>query len=276
MLSRLVLLMILGLPLAALDKRMPGAQILSGRHYVVESDADPADTRAMLDHLDRFHDHLARVFDGIAAPWNGQEVVRYCRDRPSFLAYGKANCPGFSEGWYGYQADATATAPAELVLMHLGTNRSVLQHEAFHRFMARAYPGIRAWPRWFDEGLADWIARGRFVDDRFTLPERIDPRDLTRVRDALSGGTFVPLERLMKLDNAGWNGDGQGLHYAEGYLFATWLMRVDDAPYRGLLRDFLLRLARDQDYDKAFAATIGTVGVTRIQQEWIEWLRALR
>jgi hypothetical protein len=60
--------------------------------------------------------------------------------------------------------------------MHLGNNRSVLQHEAFHRFMAGAYPGIRAWPRWFDEGLADWIARGRFVDERFTLPERWTPQ----------------------------------------------------------------------------------------------------
>ena len=141
------------LPGAALDQRMTDSHVLTGQRYVVESDAESVDSQAMLAHLDRFHAHLTKVFDGIAAPREGLEVVRYCRDRASFLAYGRAHCPGFSEGWYGYQLDATATAPAELVLMHLGNNRSVLQHEAFHRFMAAAYPGIRAWPRWFDEGI---------------------------------------------------------------------------------------------------------------------------
>ena len=260
----------------ALDQRMTDSRVLTGQRYVVESDAESVDSQAMLAHLDRFHAHLTKVFDGIAAPREGLEVVRYCRDRASFLAYGRAHCPGFSEGWYGYQLDATATAPAELVLMHLGNNRSVLQHEAFHRFMAAAYPGIRAWPRWFDEGLADWIARGRVVGERFTLPERLDPRDITRVRDALSAGTFVPLERLMQLDNATWNGEGQLLHYAEGYLFAAWLMQGEEAPYRGLMRDFLLRLAREQNYDRAFAATIGALGFPRVQQAWVEWVRALR
>lgn len=273
---RLLALLCVMMPLVALDQRMAGSQVFTGRHHVVESDAAPVDTQAALVHLDRFHDHLARVFEGIAAPPVGPEVVRYCRDRASFLAYGRAHCPGFSDGWYGYQLDATATSPAELVLMHLGNNRSVLQHEAFHRFMARAYPGIRAWPRWFDEGLAAWIARGRFVDERFTLPERLDPRDLARVRDALSAGTFVPLERLMTLDNTGWNGEGQLLHYAEGYLFAAWLMQAQEAPCRGLMRDFLLRLAKSQRYEKSLAATIGKVGLPRIQPAWIEWLRALR
>ena len=267
----LMLLPLLSLP--ALDQRLEGSQLSSGRHYEVESDADPADTKAMLDHLDRFHEHLASVFAELAPPAATRERVRYCRTRATFLAYGREHCPGFSEGWYGYQVDGDANTPGELVLMHLGGNRSVLQHEAFHRFMFRAYPGIRAWPRWFDEGLADWIARGRFVDGRFTVPERLDPADLTRVRDALSNGGFVPLERLMALDGAAWNGQGQALHYAEGYLLAAWLMRSEEAPSRGLLREFLLRLARTQQYQESFAATIGTVGVARLQTQWVEWLR---
>ena len=42
------------------------------------------------------------------------------------------------------------------------------------------------------------------------------------------------------------------------------------------MRDFLLRLAREQKYDQAFAATIGVVGLPRVQQAWVEWVRALR
>jgi hypothetical protein len=273
---RFGLLLVLMLPLRALDQRMAGSQIVTGQHYDVESDADPAETRTMLDHLERFHAHLSQVFAEISPPWTGHEVVRYCRDRPAFLAYGRAHCPGFSEGWYGYQVDATAEAPAELVLMHLGTNRSVLQHEALHRFMARAYPGIRAWPRWFDEGLADWIARGRFVDGTFTVPERLDPQDLMRVRDALSNRTLVPLERLLTLDNAAWNGEGQQLHYAEGYLLAAFLMRAEERPWNGQMRAFMLRLAHNQRYDESFRATLGEAGVARLQHDWSEWLRAQR
>ncbi len=273
---RIVVLVILLSPLVALDQQLSNSQVLTGRHYVVESDAALADATAMLDHLERFHEHLTTVFDGIGKPATTSEVVRYCRDRATFLAYGRQHCPGFSAGWYGYQVDGDATTPGEIVLMHLVTNRSVLQHEAFHRFMFRAFPGIRAWPRWFDEGLADWIARGRFVDGRFTMPEQLDAADLTRVRDALSNGSFVPLERLLSLDGPAWNGPAQSLHYAEGYLLAVWLMRSDEPPFRGLLREFLLHLARTQQYQEAFAATIGRVGVARMQPAWVEWLRARR
>lgn len=263
-------------PLGALEQRLSGSQVLVGKHYEMESDAEVADAQAALHHLDRFHAHLTEVFAGVGKPWDDREVVRYCGDRESFLAYGRKHCPGFSEGWYGYQAAATATAPAELVAMHLGSSRAVLQHEAFHLFMARAYPQIRSWPRWFDEGLADCIGRGRFVDGKFTLPEHVHAGDLQLMRDALSNETFVPLERLFRLDNAAWNGRGQLLHYAEAYLLVTWLMRSDEAPYRGLMRSFLLRLATEQRYEPAFAATFGTVGVTRLQREWVEWLRAVR
>jgi hypothetical protein len=262
--------------LAALEQRLAGSQVLEGRHYVVESDATPVESAAMLAHLDRFHDHLVEVFAGIGRPAAAPEVVRYCHDRATFLAYGQEHCPGFSAGWYGYQTDGDAATPGELVLQHLGANRSVLQHEAFHRFMFRAYPGIRAWPRWFDEGLADWMARGRFTAGRFSVPDRLDPGDLERVRAALADGTLVPLERLTALDGKAWNGPGQALHYAEGYLLAAWLMRDDEPPVRGLMRSFLVRLAESQDYQGSFAATVAAVGLPRLQGAWVAWLRAWR
>lgn len=273
---RLLLLVVVLSPLAGLEQRLTGSQVLLGKHYELKSDADPAIAQATLDHLDRFHVHLVEVFDGVAKPWDGREVVRYCSDRATFLAYGRKHCVGFSEGWYGYFAAATATAPAEVVAMHLGENRAALQHEVFHLFMARAYPKIRSWPRWFDEGLADCIGRGRFVNGKFTLPEQVNAGDLQLVRDALTNDTAVPLERLLKLDNTAWNGRSQLMHYAEAYLLATWLMRTEEAPYRGLMRSFLLRLAAEQRYEPAFAATFGAIGVTRLQRDWIAWIRAVR
>jgi hypothetical protein len=83
---RLFLLGMLLSPLAALDQRLTGSQVLVGKHYELESDAEVGDAQAALDHLDRFHAHLSEVFADVAKPWNGREVVRYCRDRATFLA----------------------------------------------------------------------------------------------------------------------------------------------------------------------------------------------
>lgn len=273
---RLLLLVLVSSPLFALEQRLTGSQVLVGKHFALESDADATVAQATLDHLDRFHVYLTGAFDGVVKPWEGREVVRYCSDRATFLAYGRKHCVGFSEGWYGYFAAATATAPAEVVAMHLGENRATLQHEVFHLFMARAYPKIRSWPRWFDEGLADCVGRGRFVNGTFTLPEQVNAGDLQLVRDAVSNDTLVPLARLLTLDATAWNGRSQLMHYAEAYLLTTWLMRSEEAPYRGLLKTFLLRLAAEQRYEPAFAATFGAIGITRLQRDWVAWIRAVR
>jgi hypothetical protein len=259
----------------ALEQRLSESHLLVGKNYEVESNTDPADTKVMLAHLEAFHEHLSSVFAGIAAPHTTPDTVRYCRDRASFLSYGRATCPGFSDGWYGYQRDGDGNQPGEIVLMLLGHNYSVLQHEAFHRFMFRAYPKLRAWPRWFDEGLADWIARGQFVKGRFTIPNRLDPQDVNRVRDALNNQTFIPLEQLFTLDASAWNGKQQTLIYAEGYLFAAWIMSTDDKPYGGLMRRFLVQLKETNNYETTFAATFAAVGINQLQNAWLAWLKKI-
>lgn len=91
---RLVLVVLVSSPLFALEQRLTGSQVLVGKHFELESDADATVAQATLDHLDRFHAYLLGAFAGVVKPWDGREVVRYCSDRATFLAYGRKHCVG--------------------------------------------------------------------------------------------------------------------------------------------------------------------------------------
>jgi hypothetical protein len=142
----------------------------------------------------------------------------------------------------------------------------VVYHEAFHQFIHRAYPAIRSYPQWFNEGLADVIGRGHPVHGVFTLPAIIDRRDLALVRAAVEDGSVVPLARLLELDLRAWNGEHMILNYAEGYLFASFLLAPGDRHRAELLPSFLSELSRRQDYPAAFAATLGAYGLHALER----------
>lgn len=271
---RVALLAVLVLTATAAEPRL-GKAILESKTYAIDSDADAEVVRVVGDRLDRFHVALDRAFAGRLPPPVGRFTVRYCQDRASFLAYGSAHCPDFNRAWHGYFQAPTDKTEGELVAYHLGDNHGVLFHEAFHQAMQRTYPRIHSWPRWFDEGMADYVARGRFENASYVLPERVAAGDLTLARDALSAQRLVPLAVLLRLDHAGWNGDNQLLHYAEGYLLAHVLMTAERPPLAGLIGRFLARLADTQDYEAAYAAEVAPHLAT-IDRAWLALIRGVR
>lgn len=264
---RPALLAALALAAVAVEPRL-GRALVESRSYAIDSDADPAAVRAVGEKLDRFQAALDQAFAGRLPAPPGRFTVRYARDREVFLAYGAAHCPGFDRAWHGYFLEPTATAGGELVAYHLGDDHGVLFHEAFHQAMQRAFPRIRSWPRWFDEGLADYVARGRFEGGRYLLPQRVAVGDLALARAALSAQRLVPLAVLLRLDHARWNGNDQLLHYAEGYLLAHVLMTAERRPLAGAMGRFLTMLAERQDYEAAFAAEIAPHLAT-IDRAWL-------
>ena len=271
---RPALLVALVLVVNAAELRL-GKSILETKVYAIDSDADAAVVQVVGDQLDRFHAALDRAFAGRLPAPASRFAVRYCQDRASFLAYGAAHCPDFNRAWHGYFQAPTDKVEGELVAYHLGDNHGVLFHEAFHQAMQRTYPRIHSWPRWFDEGMADYVARGRFENASYVLPERIAAGDLTLARDALSAQRLVPLAVLLRLDHAGWNGDNQLLHYAEGYLLAHVLMTATRPPLAGLIGRFLAKLADTQDYEAAFAAEV-VPHIAAIDRAWLALIRGVR
>ena len=252
-----------------------GPAFIESKDYVIDSDTDPVLARTVADHLDGFHAALERAFAGRLPAPSGRFTVRYAKDRASFLAYGAAHCANFNRAWHGYFQAPSATAGGELVAYHLGANHGVLFHEAFHQAMQRTFPQIRSWPRWFDEGLADFVARGHFEQGGYLLPRTLATGDLVLARDALSAQRLVPLATLLRLDLAAWNGEGQMLHYAEGYLLAHVLMTAEHPPLAGLVGRFLTKLAEGQDYEVAYAAEV-VPHLAVIDRAWLAVIRDAR
>jgi hypothetical protein len=253
--------------------RLSAASALLTAHYAIDSDAEPAVARRFGAVFEAYHAYLAAQFAGHVPRVERRFTVRLCRDRASFLAYGAANCRNFSRGWFGYYFYGAKPEECELVLSDLGDNHAVLFHEAFHQFMHRAYPGIQAWPQWFNEGLADLFGRGRLADGVFTIG-RVDAGDRALVRDAISAQRALPLVKLVELGTRAWNGEDQLLHYAEGYLLAHFLVTNSEPGYRAVIPAFLTALSERQDYPAAFAVTLGMLDGKRLERDFRAFVAA--
>jgi hypothetical protein len=250
-------------------------EVHQGPHYLIESDADPLLVARISDDLDCLYAYLTAEFAGHLPQNVSTELlkVRFFKDRDRFIAYAHATCPGFNPGWFGYYRYGAAGALGEVVAYDLGSNHAVLYHEAFHQYMNRAFPGIRAWPQWFNEGLADLIGRGNPVHGAFKLGETLNNEDLGLVRTAMESSTQVPLAQLFRLDIKNWNGERMTMDYAEGYLLVSFLMRSTDPHRRDLLPSFLSALSRGQDYPSAFSSTIEAYGISILQREFNAFVR---
>ncbi len=254
---------------------VPAATVVKDtRHYHFESDASPERCTELGEELESLHAYLERQFAGhiIAPP--APMRVRFFKERDGLLAYAAASCPDFKPGWFGYYSFGRTPADGELVAYDLGANHMVLYHEAFHQFMHRAYPAIRSYPQWFNEGMADVIGRGRLEHGDFTLAAAIDQPDLGLVRSAIKDGSALPLPKLLELDLRAWNGEHMLLHYAEGYLFIIFLLSPGDERRAGLLPAFFSELSKRQDYPAAFAVTLGAYGVRTLEGGFARFLAA--
>ncbi len=261
---------------APADARLSTTAPTLTAHYAIDSDADAALVQRIAAVLEAYHACLTAQFAGHLPPDARRFTVRLCRDRASFLAYGGAHCGNFSRGWIGYYYYGAKAEDCELVIPDLGANDAVLFHEGFHQFMHRAFPAIQAWPQWFNEGLADFFAHGRWNGGVF-MPGAISDADQRNlVRDAFSTQRAVPLAELMKLGTQAWNREDQVLHYAEGYLFAQFLATSGEARYRTLISSFLDALSKSQDYDAAFAKTVGALDQKQLQRDFHAFVTGTR
>ncbi len=261
-------------PAPAADAVPATTTVQASRHYQIESDAGPERCLELVQGLECLHAYLSRQFAGHLAIPDAPLRMRFFKERAGFLAYAAASCPDFNPGWFGYYSFGSSAATAELVAYDLGANHAVVYHEAFHQFIHCTYPAIRSYPQWFNEGLADVIGRGRPDHGVFALPAAIDRRDLALVRSAVADGSAVPLARLLELDLRAWNGEHMALNYAEGYLFAIFLLDQGDRRRCGLLPAFLSALWQRQDYPAAFAGTLGAYGLPALERGFAAFLDA--
>jgi len=153
-------------------------------------------------------------------------VVRICRDRAEYLAYGgSAASVGYWSPLEGELVlfDARAEVPQGLDGEHY--TRSVLFHEAFHQYVHYAAEGI-APHSWFDEGLAEVYGGARVEGRRFSGLEPNRYR-LHAAQALLVAGAY-PWEATTAMEQAEFYADATSL-YAQGWSMAHFLVTSPEA-----------------------------------------------
>jgi hypothetical protein len=258
---------------AALEKRLVDSVVVCSAHYRIESDCVEAGVRKLSDELETYHAFLAQRFAGHVDDDQRRMTLRFFRRKQDYLSYGAAHVGNFTPLWAGYYACEAVPEEREVVGYDLSGNFAVMRHEALHQFMHRAFAGIYAWPHWFNEGLADYAARGRVVKDAYVLSDRLAAGDLAQARRLLQKGKLVPLQRFFEIGAKEWSAGDDGGHYAQGYVLIYWLMNSDDELIKGRFTAFMAKLSETQDYRASFAATIGALDAAALERSFREFVR---
>lgn len=262
---------------AEFERQITGSSLLATRHYVIEHNCTKDEAQALGVRLDTFHDSLTEMLsrsdifkEKLKQAEAARLVVRCLKDRETFNKYGKEHCSNFSEGWKAYYLYGTGGS-REMVL-YAQDKYGIAYHEAFHQFMHRAIPCIGEIPQWFNEGLATYYGTGEFKDQRFLLPEKMSPGRVSVAKNALRAGTFVPLEELLQVGLADWNGEKQALHYAEGYTLVHFLINYPDKRVASVFRDFVEALAETGEHRESLKKAFRNVKMATLEELWRDWI----
>ena len=220
------------------------------KHYTVVSNLSREASYEIATELEEFH----------------QKYVAHVR-RPKGKPEEKVRAYYFAgpSGYHAYTADLLGD-PAEntlgvyspwlkqLVIWNSPDKRMVLRttrHEGFHQYLDQITDKA---PVWLNEGMAEYFEQSRRVDGRWKDGQvDLDHLALLKAVD----DEWTPLEEFVRLDNAGFRAKS-GLHYAEGWAFAHFLMNGDAKRKKCMdtLLDALFEGASRKDaVERAFAGT---------------------
>ena len=127
----------------------------------------------------------------------------------------------------------------------------VLFHEYAHHFVQRYFPA--AYPAWYSEGFAEYLATARFSEDRVELGRFNDLRASFIVADL-----WLPTSKLLAVGSNGGprlTQEQRGTFYSQSWLMVHYLLHA--APDRDAFARFMAEREKGGDEEAAFTRTIG-------------------
>jgi len=147
-------------------------------HFIVYSDASPADAQAVIGRLERFHSLLRHIAGQDSAPeTTGPKLEFYYLAHSESLAVADPAQPQYAMGLYksceegvqGYGVDMYYRPDAKSALEHQPENEGqVYIQEAYARHFLMVNDSHRT-PLWFIDGFAHYLATARFDDSQAVL-----------------------------------------------------------------------------------------------------------
>ena len=163
--------------------------------YQVYTDLDQRQLPGVLQRLEAMADEYRRRTAGLSDRLDDRRLPFYLfASREAYLrAGGREQTAGFFDGrrlvaCIGEKADAKAW--------------SVLQHEAFHQYLAATMG--RDLPMWLSEGLAEYFAEARYTGESFQSG-LTPPWRLRRLRESMRAGKLPTIAELVQMSPDEWN-----------------------------------------------------------------------
>jgi hypothetical protein len=269
----------LGLLLGVVPGRLDGAEVTThqSRYYEIHTTLDIETVRPIANHLDqifalyerRFSRFEPRGEDAMPLYLFGQE-----REYRRFLKKNGIDAKG-SGGLFFVTRQIQGLATWVLDRPR-STTLEVLQHEGFHQF-AWNYIGPDL-PRWVNEGLAQYFEDALIVDEELKTG-LADGMRIARVRQALSQGREMPVQKLLTLSSEGWNdlmahnAERSQLIYAQAWSMVYFLIHGDDGRYQQVFEQYLHRLADGQSPDAAVREAFGIDSLEPMSRRWREFAK---
>ncbi len=269
---------------------------VSSAHFVLRTDADPADALAMTAQFERLWTALAHVTRRPPVAAAKIELVRFERrkdmfeimgHKPAFRAYFTSQLPGDLE------PRPTLVLPREDLA---DENRETFLHELTHRFLHERFASL---PVWLNEGLAQYHETLRAGPSGIVLGEigGVDFSDRSVFWESSRGNDStlqVPAYRAPKvwdLINDDWTlfyaaaasadptqpsqkeREQQTLNYAAAYKLVHYFLNGPDAADRARFASFLAAVERGERARGAFLETFGAE-LPRLEEAFHRYLTA--
>ena len=258
----------------AAELRISDYQWKKGRYVVIDTDMlEPHKIQTLRDLLDSSVKHFSDLFPGLSRP-NRPVVVRYHASQEGYIAYGKQFGRGFTPLSNGYYRQASKPEERELVFFHQENDKHLKTslHECWHHVIHDSISQIGYMPRWFNEGIAEYIERST-IDEQgdLTIPNSLNRPWIKELTLIASGEQRVPLQQLFRMEYKEWAGNLR-MNVATSYSFIHFLHEAHPKGQRAL-RSLIRLLAQGSDYTKSFKKSFGRLSLAQIETDYYQWLR---
>jgi tetratricopeptide (TPR) repeat protein len=211
----------------------------SSDHFVIYSDQNEVAVRGFTERLERFHGAMAHVYGKKQAkPGPSNRVTVFVLSSQGEVREVTGTKNRFMAGIYMPRAGASIA----LIPRVRGPSRyemsgeTILYHEYAHHFMYGLT--VRAYPRWFSEGFAEFFAGAKFRDDGSVVlgaPATHRTAELVYARE-------VPIRKFLDFDG----GAGEQKFSYDSFYGQSWILfhYLQMAPERaGQFGNYRLQLA---------------------------------
>ncbi|PCJ53586.1 MAG: hypothetical protein COA70_07735 [Planctomycetota bacterium] len=224
----------------------PKTYRFQSKHYDIQSDMSEdlcKEASRLLESAFRSYSvHLGRI--------KGLEKTKF----RVYLFSGEASYMRYAEDSFGSSRENTAGLYSpylkQLLIWNVPQREMMFRtivHEGFHQYLDMVAPGT---PRWFNEGMAEYMELYETVNGKFTEGQA------NQDHLALLMQTHMPLENFLRMPTYAFYQGHIGLHYAQGWAFVHFLRnsgREEKKIFDDLFQGFKNSPSASQVMDSAFA-----------------------